>query len=888
MIGSTLGHYRIVAELGRGGMGEVYRADDTRLHRQVAIKVLPEEFTQNPDRLARFKREAQLLASLNHTNIASIHGLEEAEGRQFLVLELAEGETLADRIVQGPIPVEEALPIAMQIAEALETAHEKGIIHRDLKPANIQVDTDGKIKVLDFGLAKALEPEHAARGSDPSLSPTLTSAGTVVGVILGTAAYMSPEQARGKAVDKRADIWGFGCVLYETVTGRQAFGGETVTDMVAAVVNREPDWDALPDALPVAVRRLLRRCLEKDPRNRLRDAGDVRIEIQDAVRGVEELPAGVTGVPVAAGPGWRLLALVAVLAAVAGGLASWRLLHPEAAGPPAPAVRLQLDLEQQLDQSGLPFRSLAISPDGNRVAYVARVGSTTQLYLRELDEFESVPIPGTEGGRSPFFSPDGRSLGFFAQGQLKKISLAGGMPLPLGPVAGFHYGATWGEDDTILLAASVEKFPYVVSAAGGPIRQFEIPDVDAVPGIYRWPHFLPGSQSFLATFGGTVNGLPGPHVVVVSMETREQRVLAQGSDARYIPTGHLIWAQPTGLLAAPFDLQRLELTGPAMALPVSVQVSPYDCAQAAVADNGTLAYVPPTAVSLSTLVWVDRQGRVEPVTSERRSFSAPRISPDGTRVAAAYGAVGAASGDVWIHDLARDSATRLTLEGWNNYPVWTPDGERIMFISNRGGYWGMYAKATDGSGGAEAVQAGDAARLALSFTPDGGTFLFYEVNAATQRDIWVDPADGDPHPLVATEYNERGPMFSPDGKWFAYVSDEGGQDEIYVRRYADSGSRWKISVDGGAEPMWGPDGREIFYRSGDRMMVADVETEPAFRAGRPRELFRGSFARDSFGNPNYDISSDGQRFVMVQGETTGPDQLLIVLNWFEELQRLAP
>jgi hypothetical protein len=673
-VGRQLGSYQVISFLDLGGMGEVYQARDTKLGRDVALKVLPAAFVHDPDRLARFQREARMLAALNHPNIATIHGLEQSEGVHYLVMELVLGETLAERLRAGPLAVEEALRICGRIAEALEAAHEKGVMHRDLKPANVKVTSEGKIKVLDFGLAKAFAGDG---GPDLSQAPTLTGTGTEEGRILGTAAYMSPEQARGKAVDKRNDIWAFGCVLYEVLTGRQAFKGETLSDTIAGVLEREPDWQALPPATPAKVRDLLRRCLRKDSQQRLRDIGDARIEIEEA------LAAPATAQPAApvkeVRAGWRkpLLWGVAslVLAAIAG-LAVWVLKPPA----PQPVTRTVINLPpgQQL-AAGLDS-AIALSPDGTRLAYVASQAGAQQLYVRAMDSMEATPIPDTDGAVAPFFSPDSQWLGFFADNKLKKVSVSGGAPITLCDAPGPQHSASWGSDDTVVFHGPPNLGLFRVSAAGGAPIQVTTPDPKKGEATHLLPDLLPGGKAVLFAAGPASGNLANAmQLVVSSLQTAERRDLIAGTSPRYALTGHLVYAQGARLMAVPFYPQRLAVTGsPVPVLEGVLQSLWSGVAQCSFSRTGTLVYVPGGLQGAQRrLVWVDRKGTEQPLPAPVRAYRTPRISPDGRRVAV----TSSESGDnIWLYDLARETLTRLTFEGRGNLlPIWTPDGRRIAF-----------------------------------------------------------------------------------------------------------------------------------------------------------------------------------------------------------------
>jgi serine/threonine protein kinase/Tol biopolymer transport system component len=888
--GTRLGSYEVVAQIGAGGMGEVYQAHDTKLGRDVAIKVLPEAFAHDPERLSRFQREAKMLASLNHPNIATIYGLEQTGGVTCLVMELVSGETLAERVKGGPLPIEEALKIAVQIAEALEAAHEKSIIHRDLKPANVKVTPEGKVKVLDFGLAKAFAGDGA--NDDPSNSPTLSAAATMQGTILGTAAYMSPEQARGKAVDKRTDNWAFGCVLYELLTGRQAFHGETTTEILAAVLRGEPDWQALPETAPLSIRALLRRCLQKEMSKRARDAGDARIEIEEA------LAAPVTADLTTAAPtkGFRALGRRELIlsggALLSGAVISsvamiWKLNSAPAPAPQA-VTRTAINLPPGQQLAGLENGpALALSPDGAHLAYVARQASTQQIYLRPMDSLEARPIPGTEGAFNPFFSPDGRWLGFFSSGKLKKVSISGGAVLTLGDAASLR-GASWGSTGTIVFAPTPTSVLQQMSDAGGvsqPLTSFEKGETS-----HRWPEFLPGGRAVL--FGpGTAASYA--HIAVQMIGTSERRNLVQGgTNPHYAESGHLVYAQLGNLMAARFDTERLVVTGTPVPVLEGVMQSTTGAAQYSFSDNGALAYVPGAFQRpRNTLVWVSRNGAVQPLDAPPHPYQAPRLSPDGRRIAVAFLEQ---DSQVWLYDLTRQTLTRFTFEGNANYlTAWTADGKRIAFSSNKEGPLNIYWQQADGSGGLERLSTSEYTQGPSSWSPDGQVLAFVQIAPATGSDIWMlRLSDRKPQPFLQTPFNEEGPRFSPDGRWLAYVSNESGRYEIYVQPYPGPGGKWQISTEGGTEPAWNRNGRELFYRSGDKMMAVDIASQPGFAAGMPRMLFQGPYYVTPAGTyANYDVSPDGQRFLMLkpsESAEAAPTQINVVLNWFEELKQKVP
>jgi len=886
MIGKTLSHYKVIEKIGQGGMGEVYRAEDTNLSREVAIKVLPEQFTKDPQRLARFEREAKLLASLNHPNIAAIHSFEHADDVHFLVLELVPGDTLAERVAKGPLPVEEALEVCRQIAEGVEAAHEKGVIHRDLKPANVKVTPEGKVKILDFGLAKAFEAEVPV--TDISQSPTLTEEMTRAGVILGTAAYMSPEQAKGEPVDKRADIFAFGCVLYELLTGKRTFDGKTITETLGAIIHKEPDWKALPAATPWRIQELLHRCLTKDAHDRLDGIANVRVELRLAL----EEPATVspTGVASAGQPVQQRWGIAAglVLGAVVAGLAVWILIQPSAPEL-RPATKFVITPSLAAPLTNIPQNDVAISLDGRHVLYKANTEGGVQLYIHSLDDFEGGPISGTVGSAfgNPFFSPDGKSVGFFVGGQLKKVSLTGGSPITLCDAQGPGQTGSWGPDDRIIFSANLGsgRELYRVSASGGEPEILATPNLDWGELGYRSPHILSGGKSVLVTIGRGASGL---QIAALSLETGEQKILIEGGrQGRYVETGHLIYAQSgTGnLMAVPFDLAALEVTGDPVLVLQGVRQSTFGLVDFALSDEGTLGYVP-GAAGANTLVWVDRNGQEEPLDADPRGYAEPRISPDGSRVVISVSEQG--GGDVWIYDLEREALTRLTFDpALDHMPMWTPDGQRVVFDSLRdGANHNLFWKAADGTGQVERLTTSPNAQGAYSFSPDGKSLVHTEIG--TSRDLYVLSMEDErlSQPLLEGQFAENRPMLSPDGRWLAYQSNESGRDEIYVRPFPNvEKGKWPISTDGGQEPVWAPKGQELFYRKGNTMMVVSIKTEPNFAAGTPAVLFTGSYFSDIVGR-NYDVAPDGQRFLMVAAENT--NRINVVLNWFEELKRLVP
>ena len=873
--------------------GEVYRARDTKLGRDVAIKVLPEDFSADAERLARFRREAKVLASLNHPNIAAIYGTEE----NALILELVEGPTLAERIAEGPIPLEEAIAIARQIAEALEAAHEAGVIHRDLKPPNVKVQEDGTVKVLDFGLAKAIEGD---KEGDSSESPTslrqgsglasATGAATRAGVIMGTAAYMSPEQAKGKRVDKRADVWAFGAVLYEMLTGKRAFVGDDISDTLAAVLRAEPEWDALPADLSTTLRSFLTRCLEKDPKRRVRDIGDVRLAMDEAFETGATSPSEALSIGVERRVAWPVTGL-ALFVGVLLGIAAWSL-RPEA---PRPLVRSIVNPPSMPPNFAPPDVDVAITPDGERIVYAALVDGR-QLVVRALDELEATPLGGLgDTPRGVFVSPDGNWVGYFAE-SLRKVSILGGPPVTIcESPGGAPRGASWGDDDTIVFATNGPSGLWRVPAGGGEPEELTTPDAEQ--GDHLWPEILPGSTAVLFTIiGGPVESA---QIAVLSLDSGETKVLIPGgSNPRYAPTGHIVYGVGGTLRAVGFDLDNLEVTSDPVPVLDGVITKSTGAANFGMSQSGSLAYVagPQQGGVVRTLVWVDREGREEALAAEPRSYRYPRVSPDGTRLALD---VIDQENDIWIWHFARETLTRLTFDpAFDVRPAWTPDGLQVAFGSNRGGVFSTFWKAADGTGTVERLIESANGPIPLTFSPDGTQLVFFETHPETGRDLHVRSmdADGTSVPLLVTEFNEWNAEISPDGHWLAYQSDASGQLEIYVRPFpnVDDG-RWHISRGGGTQPLWGPDGRELFYLSlGGQLTAVPIEVDGSFTFGNPEVVFEETyfFRSGPILGRTYDISPDGKRFLMIKeggpGEETEPTQLILVLNWLDELKRLVP
>ena len=876
-------------------MGEVYRARDTKLGREVAIKVLPEEVSKDRERLSRFEREAKLLASLNHPAIATLYGFED----DYLVMELVEGETLGERIARGPLPLDEAVPLFIHIAEGLEAAHEKRIIHRDLKPANIMIGTDGNPKILDFGLAKAFLPEEGV-SAETSQSPTLTK-GTALGTIMGTASYMSPEQARGKKVDKRTDIWAFGCCLYEALTRKKAFDGETVSDIIGAVMRAEPEWSALP----AAGRALVKRCLVKDPRQRLRDIGDARIELGDDKSGAPAMAPGRSG-----GVPW--LAAAAMIAAAV--LATW-FAKPSDAPRDLPVfnVRLGLQPAEKLRQSVFDIEyplarpAMALSDDGQLLAFTAGAGARPDLYLRRLDETEAVMIPGTNGAVGPFFSPDSQWIGFWTDGELKKVRIDGGPAQKLCDVAVLPNGATWGRDGTILFGAS-ERGIFRVSTEGGTPEP--VTTVKEGDGGHGLPYFLPGGNAIVYTLAPPEPGLAGhrterARLVVESLQTGERNVLVENAaDGRYVPTGHLVFLRLGTLMAAPFDPRRRELTGVPMAVRDGILQDINNtlldtnkgAGQFGFSSTGWLAYVPgrlPTPPE-TQLAWIDRDGTSDRIQAPSGSYWSPRIAPDGRRIA-----VNKDEASIWTYDIPGRTWSQVTpAESTEFLLTWSPENE-ITFESDRDGAgFGIYRQTIDRGGSVEQLTPAGPFRP-VSWSPDGQVLALVRQSTDKSDDLWMLPTDGTPEPFKESEATLWWPEFSPNGRWLAYSSDESGQMEVYVEPYPGPGPIIQIPTEGGGAPAWARNGEELFYSrfiEGDpegktEMWSVDVTEGTELRVGQPRLLFRTERMRNSAATRSYDVTPDGQRFlIVVPEERVLPEftEVHLVVNWFEELNRLAP
>lgn len=897
--GERLGPYEILGQIGAGGMGEVYGARDSTLGRKVALKVLPEALAANADYIARFRREAQVLASLNHPNIAAIYGLEE----NAIVMELVDGQTLDERLHDertrgGAIPLPEALRIALQIAEALEAAHEKGIVHRDLKPGNVKITPDGVVKVLDFGLAKVAEQSAAAR--DPMSSPTLTLRAEEAGVIMGTPGYLAPEQAAGKPVDRRADIWAFGVVLWEMLTGQRLFGGETISLALADVLRGEIDFEKLPAGTPAVIRELIRRCLDRDPKNRLRDIGEARIAIQrylaDPV-GSEPVPIG-PGTPARSWLPWALM----LAAATIGIVGWWRATRPAA---PAPLVRFNAEVAEDLPLARAASGGmLALSPDGSRLALTLRgADGKVRLYTRLLHENHVVPLTGTENASTPFFSPDGQWIGFAADGKLKKIAVEGGTAVTLCDAQAVR-GASWGDDGNIVLALGTSTYLSRVPFTGG--TPTPLTTMAQGERTHRWPQVLPGSQTviFTASMNSGTGTPDDAGIDALSTKTGERKTLQHGGFfGRYVRTsaggGHLIYVHSSTLFAVPFNLSSLAATGPPVAILDDVASTGPSGADLDFSLNGTFVYLPGKGGQAGwPIVWLDSTGKTEPL-QPRGGYYTPRLSPDGKRLA--FGVSNGRESDIWVKDLDRDTPSRLTFRnGQNLWPVWTPDGKSIIFRSQGGANPGLYSIRADGAGEAQRLTDGKLNEVPYSISPDGKRLAFQQNGNGNSADIFTAAIEGDsghlklgtPELFLGTPFAESLPAFSPDGHWLAYVSNQSGTSEIYVRPFPGPGGQWQISTGGGTYPVWSHAGAELVFSNAGRVMaVSYTASGNSFNAGKPRVWTETPVFAPGVSS-HYDLAPDGKRLVAFPASEDDKQKPLthvtLLVNFFDELRRRAP
>jgi serine/threonine-protein kinase len=882
-------------------MGEVYRARDTRLERTVAIKILPEQLSQDPVRKQRFEREAKTISNLNHPHICVLYDVGHQDGIDYLVMECVEGETLAKRLEKGPLALEQVLKYGAQIADALDRAHRTGVVHRDLKPGNIMLTSTGA-KLLDFGLAKPVTP--------PVSLATLTatkqeSPVTQEGTIVGTFQYMSPEQVEGKELDGRSDIFSLGAVLYEMLTGQRAFQGKSQLSVASAILEKEPaPVSSFKPLTPPALDQAIHRCLAKDPEERWQTARDLALELKWIAEGVSQ--ASVVRPPAALRKlrervAWALVAVGFVLGTVGAAFIGW---HFRPATGTKTVSRFAFTIPAPREQSavwvvgGFPlsdFPDVAISRDGTEIAYLASDGKTTRVFLRPIDSLEASPLAGTQGALTPFFSPDGQWIGFFADGKLKKVSTHGGEPAVLCE-AQMNRGASWGPDDVITFAPTLFGGLMRVSAAGGSSELVASPDASKGERSYRWPEILPGGKAvvFVIAEAKDVGFFTQSKIAVERLDTHERKILpVQGTYPHYSPSGHLLFAREGRVFAVQFDVNRLEVTGQPVPVLDGVKTSPNSgVASFMVSDSGSLVYLPQSdSAGEGSLVWVDRRNQVQALGAPLRRYSSPKISPDGHRVALAI--FSGNNVDIWVYEIPHRTLTRLTFGERSVGPLWSVDGKRITFRGTRGAGSDIYWKPADGSGAEETLTSGPSLiQVPTSWSPDGKFLTYWTVGLETGRDIWILPLEGErkPRPFLQTKFDELDPKFSPDGRWIAYTSNESGQFEVYVQLFPGPSGKWQISTDGGSNPVWERNGRELFYLSATKIMGVSVTAQPAFSASLPRPVADiPPSLMTALANSVYDVSPDGQRFLFVKAntETGPPEEARVVLNWTEELKRLT-
>jgi serine/threonine protein kinase len=884
--GSRLGAYEILGPLGAGGMGEVYHARDSRLGRDVAIKVLPAGFATDPDRLARFEQEARAAAALNHPNILAVHDLGQHNGAPFIVTELLDGMSLREALNGGALPARKSIDYGVAVALGLAAAHDKGIVHRDMKPDNVFITADGRVKILDFGVAKLTQPDVALSGM--TVMPTTPGFGaapqTLSGMVVGTIGYMSPEQVRGGIADPRSDIFSLGVLLHEMLSGRRAFSGDTAADVMSGILREDPpDLSAAERHIPPALARIVSRCLEKSPTARFQSARDLAF----ALDGLTTSSGSAAAIPASTGRSRghfvslaiAVPAVVVVVLAAAG--AGWALRPAPADTGAVAKLAIALPPSDEFDNPDMP--NLGISPDGRYVAYVSVHDGVPQIILRSIDSTTQQPLPGTEGADTPFFSPDGNTIGFFARGRLRTIAIGSSETKDLA-AAPSSRGGWWAEDGFIYYAPSGDTGIMKVPSGGGQASVVTTLDREKGEISHRWPQVLPGGKAMLMA-GWTGPARDHRLIQVHRFDTGTNETVATGDMGRYVRSGHVVFGRLDALMAVPFDVERLAVTGVAVRTGETVRIGS-EGADYAVSDKGVLVHLPGDAHRMDTrLVWVDRAGHIEPIPTPAQDIANPTVAPVGRR--AAFNVHGATN-EIAIADLERGTITGLTSNSnGSQSPVWSPDGRRIAYRGTRKGFRNVWAKSVDGTSDEQQLTRGDHVQTPLSWSPDGKFLMYYDVDPVTGFDLWlVSPADGKMQPLVTAPLEQNGGQWSPDGRWIAYSSQESGRNEIFVVPFPLNGQRSRISTAGGSEPLWSPDGRELFYRAAGQIMAVDVRTSPSFSAGTPRTLFPDGFVNGPNGKTGYSIALDG-RFLFAQHLQPDPPitHLQVVLNWFTELRR---
>ena len=872
--GTRLGPYVVVDSLGAGGMGEVYRARDTRLDRSVAIKVLPAAVSQNEQARARFIREAKLISSLSHPHICTLHDVGRDNGVDFLVMELVEGETLASRLRKGPIPLDALLRIGLDIADALDKAHRSGIVHRDLKPGNVMLTKSGA-KLLDFGLAKLIE--RPTDGDAATAPHTPSDRLTAEGVVVGTLDFMSPEQLERQAIDGRTDIFALGNILYLMATGHSAFEAESDAKIIAAILRSDPPPPTTyrPD-IPRDLERVIGSCLRKDPDERIQSAHDVCLQLQWISESFGSEPLRATPRPRSLS--WIAAAsMLTLLIAIVIGIRINRTRAPAAA-----VRRLSINLPVLTTPLSTGNHEFAISPDGKSLVVALNLGSGRQLYVRSFDKPDLTPLPGTHDAQNPFFSPDSRWVGFASRGKLQKVPLTGGNPLAICDASVFR-GGTWAADGTIVFApVNLGEGLFQVSADGGTVRRATTLAPSRNEHSHRWPHFLPDGKHVLFAIDDWGGDYTRKKIGVVDLKNGETKILVEGgTDPRYVP-GYLIFARERTLYAQKFDEKRLEVSGlPVPVLDAVVTYAGTGLVQADVSSDGTLIYLPyDAAMNARELVWVDRRGSVQPVSDQRRSYETPRLSPDNKQLLITVGE--SRAGDLWLLDVASDSWSRIATEAKTIYPLWSRDGKQFFYTNSASGFYNLYSMPADGGSAPRRLTDTQHCPFSRSISPDGRMILAEVQYPLTGYDVWSFRTDGGPEePVLTGKGNEAEPDFSPDGRWFAYASNESGQFEVYIQRFPPSGRKWAVSQDGGQCPHWSHDGRELFFRNGGKLLVARVSTSPDLVIHPAQTLFEGNYARD------YDVAADGQRFLMMRDSVRAKEAptLDVVLDWPDEFER---